>query len=54
MVTSIREGNTLSMDEEAFVNARKRNMVESFAKFIGVDPEEVHVDDLPVVGVASR
>ncbi|KAI8578404.1 hypothetical protein K450DRAFT_247745 [Umbelopsis ramanniana AG] len=50
---SVREGNTLSMDEQAFVNARKRNMVESFAKFIGVDPDEVHEDDLPVVGVAS-
>ncbi|KAI9286677.1 acyl transferase/acyl hydrolase/lysophospholipase [Umbelopsis sp. AD052] len=50
---NVREGNTLSLDEQAYVNARKRNMVESFAKFIGVDPEEVHEDDLPVVGVAS-
>jgi hypothetical protein len=29
-------------------------MIESFAKFIGVNADEIHVDDLPVVGVASR
>jgi hypothetical protein len=29
-------------------------MVKKFAKFIGVDPDEVYIDDLPVVGVASR
>lgn len=50
----VREGNELSKDEKAFVEARKRRMVKKFAKFIGVSEDEVHIDDLPVVGVASR
>ncbi|KAJ2964089.1 hypothetical protein NQZ79_g933 [Umbelopsis isabellina] len=50
---SVREGNELSKEEKAFIEARKQRMVKKFAKFIGVSEDEVHIDDLPVVGVAS-
>ncbi|KAM3584306.1 hypothetical protein VKS41_003130 [Umbelopsis sp. WA50703] len=49
----VREGNELSDDEKAFIEARKQRMIKKFANFIGVSEDEIHIDDLPVIGVAS-
>lgn len=50
---TIREGNTLSQEEQAFIAARKQKQVSSFAKFIGVDENQVDPRDIPVIGIAS-
>ncbi|CAG8500128.1 9661_t:CDS:10 [Paraglomus brasilianum] len=52
-VAYVRQGNELSEEEIKFVEIRKRKARESFAKFIGVDPSEVHEDDIPVIAVTG-
>ncbi|KAI7903672.1 acyl transferase/acyl hydrolase/lysophospholipase [Cokeromyces recurvatus] len=49
----VREGSELSKAEENYIKARKRVQRTAFAKFIGVDPESVDEEDIPIVGLAS-
>lgn len=50
----VREGQSLSDEEIKFANKRKLKMRAAFAFFIGVDENEVEVEDIPNIGVASR
>ncbi|KAI9030730.1 acyl transferase/acyl hydrolase/lysophospholipase [Phycomyces nitens] len=49
----VREGSSLSKEEKMFVKARKEKQRQAFAKFIDVDPWEIELEDMPVVGIAS-
>lgn len=49
-----RRGAELCMEETAFIAARKQWQQKAFAEFIQVDPSQVCVEDIPVVGIASR
>jgi phospholipase A2 len=50
----VREGQEISHDELAFIKARKEKIRDAFAFFINVNSNEVHVDDIPTIGIASR
>lgn len=49
----VRCSNELCDDEITFLKERKEYIKESFAKYIGVDVEEIHVDDIPVIAFAG-
>jgi cytosolic phospholipase A2 len=49
-VAEVRRGLDLAPEEIAFLTKRKEHVRDHFAKYIGVDPAEVHPDDVPVVG----
>lgn len=49
----IREGAALSDEEKEFISKRKHRQKEAFARFIGEDPKNIDVRDIPVVGLAS-
>ncbi len=40
----IRRSNELCDEEKIFLNQRKEYIKESFAKYVGVDVEEIHID----------
>lgn len=50
----VRRGTGLSQEEETFLAARRARLCAAFATFVGVNPDEVHPDDVPIVGIASR
>lgn len=50
----VREGQDLSPEEIEFIKVRKEKMRAAFAFFIGVDENEVELEDIPNIGVASR
>jgi phospholipase A2 len=50
----VREGQSLSEEEVAFAKARKQKMKAAFAFFIGVEEHQVDIEDIPIIGVASR
>jgi len=49
-VAEVRTGGGLCPEEAEWLKARKVHIRDYFAKYIGVDPSEVHPDDIPVVG----
>ncbi|CAI2174221.1 16345_t:CDS:10 [Funneliformis geosporum] len=49
----VRCSNELCDDEITFLKERKEYIKGSFAKYIGVDVEEIHVDDIPVIAFAG-
>ncbi|KAI9481693.1 MAG: acyl transferase/acyl hydrolase/lysophospholipase [Benjaminiella poitrasii] len=49
----VREGQELSEEEIRFAKARKQKMKAAFAFFIGVDENEVEIEDIPNIGIAS-
>ncbi|CAO3630753.1 unnamed protein product [Cunninghamella echinulata] len=49
----VRYGLNISKGEQRFIEHRKEKQRLAFAKFIGVDPMEVELDDIPVVAIAS-
>ncbi|KAL0096298.1 acyl transferase/acyl hydrolase/lysophospholipase [Phycomyces blakesleeanus] len=49
----VREGSGLSKEEKKFIKVRKERQRQSFAKFMRVDPHEVELEDMPIVGIAS-
>lgn len=51
---SVRQSPDLCQGEQAFIHARRERQKRTFANFIGVDPREVEIEDIPVVGVAAR
>ncbi|GAA5799245.1 hypothetical protein HPULCUR_004655 [Helicostylum pulchrum] len=49
----VREGQELSKEEVEFAKVRKLRMKAAFAFFIGVDDNEVELEDIPNIGIAS-
>ncbi|KAI7892682.1 acyl transferase/acyl hydrolase/lysophospholipase [Mucor mucedo] len=49
----VREGTSLSRQEQEFIRLRKQLQKQSFAKFIGEDVNNIDERDIPVVGLAS-
>ncbi|RUP49135.1 acyl transferase/acyl hydrolase/lysophospholipase, partial [Jimgerdemannia flammicorona] len=49
----VRRGSTLCPEEQSFLTARRHRIRKRFAEFIGVNEEEVHEEDLPVIGIAA-
>jgi cytosolic phospholipase A2 len=45
----VRRGPGLCDQEQAYIQARQARAKDAFAKYIGVDPSQVHPDDVPVV-----
>jgi phospholipase A2 len=48
-VAEVRQGLDLAPQEVAFLQQRKVHVREHFAEYLGLDPEEVHPDDVPTV-----
>lgn len=48
-VAEVRRGLELCDGEKAFLASRKLHVREHFAEYIGVVPEAVHPDDIPIV-----
>ncbi|RHZ58612.1 hypothetical protein Glove_372g46 [Diversispora epigaea] len=46
---TVRNNNDLSEEEVKFIHDRKLFIREAFAKYVGVDVSEIHVDDIPVI-----
>ncbi|CAG8591165.1 4276_t:CDS:10, partial [Diversispora eburnea] len=46
---TVRNNNDLSKEEIKFIHDRKLFIREAFAKYMGVDVSEIHVDDIPVI-----
>ncbi|CAG8627113.1 4464_t:CDS:2, partial [Diversispora eburnea] len=46
---TVRNNNDLSEEEIKFIHDRKLFIREAFAKYVGVDVSEIHVDDIPVI-----
>ncbi|KAI9203417.1 acyl transferase/acyl hydrolase/lysophospholipase [Polychytrium aggregatum] len=50
---TVSHENSIPEEEQEFRRERKAFMKDAFARFIGVSPEEVHVDDIPVIAVTG-
>lgn len=48
-VAEVRKGLDLAPEELAFLSTRKERVRTAFAKYLGVNVEEVHEDDVPIV-----
>lgn len=48
-VAEVRRGLDLAPDEAAYLKLRKVYIRDHFAKYMGLDPAEVHPDDVPIV-----
>ncbi|CAG8591147.1 4275_t:CDS:2, partial [Diversispora eburnea] len=46
---TVRNNNDLSEEEIKFIHDRKLFIREAFAKYVGVDVSEIHIDDIPVI-----
>lgn len=49
-----RCGADLCSEEQSFLVARRRRIRKHFAEFIGVDEQQVHEEDVPIIGIAAR
>jgi phospholipase A2 len=49
-VAEVRRGLHLALEERRFRTIRKVHVRNSFAKYLGLDPEQVHPDDVLIVG----
>ena len=49
-VAQVRRGLDLGPGEKAFLTARKVHVRNHFAKYLGLDPAQVHPDDVPAIG----
>jgi phospholipase A2 len=49
-VAEVRKGLDLALEERRFRAMRKVHVRNSFAKYLGLDPAQVHTDDVPIVG----
>lgn len=52
-VAEVRRGLNLCPGETAFLAAQKVHVRNNFAKYLGLDPVQVHPDDVPMVGFGS-
>jgi hypothetical protein len=44
----------LALEEEDFLQRRLEHQRIAFASFIGVDVLDVEMEDIPIIGIASR
>lgn len=49
-VAEVRRGVDIGLEEKEYLTDRKWFVRDSFARYVGVNPAEVHPDDVPVVG----
>jgi phospholipase A2 len=49
-VAEVRRGGGLSHEEFEFLHARKMHAGEHFAKYLDLDTQDVHIDDIPIIG----
>jgi Flp pilus assembly protein protease CpaA len=49
-----RSGSNLALEEENFLQRRMEHQRIAFASFIGVDVLDVEMEDIPIIGIASR
>jgi phospholipase A2 len=49
----VRRGLDLSHEEKEYLHARKMHVRDHFAKYIGLDPAQVHPDDVPTIGLGG-
>jgi phospholipase A2 len=52
-VAEVRRGLNLSSEEAAFLAERQVHVRNNFAKYMGIDPAEVHPDDVPTIGLGG-
>jgi phospholipase A2 len=48
-VAQVRRGLDMCPEEQAFVTTRKARMRDAFARYLGMNPADVHPDDVPIV-----
>lgn len=48
-VAEVRRGHELCQDEILFRSKRKLRVRDSFAKYMDIDPQEIHPDDVPMI-----
>ncbi|WPG99744.1 cytosolic phospholipase a2 beta [Acrodontium crateriforme] len=48
-IAEVRRGLELSPEEQAFLEKRRIHVRNGFAKYLGINPEEIHPDDVPTV-----
>ncbi|CAG8781137.1 19512_t:CDS:2, partial [Dentiscutata erythropus] len=46
---TVGKSNELCEDEKKFVHDRKTHIREAFAKYVGVEVDEIHLDDIPTI-----
>lgn len=46
---TVRRGLDLCHEELSYLTARKARVLDQFAKYMGVDPADVHPDDIPTI-----
>lgn len=49
-IAQVRQGVDLGPEEKAFLVKRKIHVRNHFARYLGLDPDQVHPDDIPVIG----
>lgn len=49
-IAHVRRGLELGPDENAYLGKRKLYIRDHFAKYLGLDAEQVHPDDIPIIG----
>jgi phospholipase A2 len=50
---NVRLSNDICDDEKNFIKDRKNYIREKFAKYVGVDVEEIDIEDIPIIGFAG-
>ncbi|KAK4543636.1 hypothetical protein LTR36_005281 [Oleoguttula mirabilis] len=53
-IAVVRRGLELCPDEQAFLAKRKTRARDSFAKYLGLKSEDVHLEDVPTVSFGGR
>ncbi|KAF1992411.1 putative cytosolic phospholipase A2 [Aulographum hederae CBS 113979] len=48
-VAEVRHGLDLCLEEKEYLSIRREHVRNHFASYIGVDPAEVHPDDIPII-----
>ncbi|CAG8566811.1 13306_t:CDS:2 [Cetraspora pellucida] len=50
---TVRKSNDLCEDEKKFVHDRKLYICEAFARYVGVEVDEIHPDDIPIIALTG-
>ncbi|KIW93506.1 uncharacterized protein Z519_06111 [Cladophialophora bantiana CBS 173.52] len=50
---TVRVGDTLGKDELEFRRKRKQHVVKALAKYLGLDENEIHPDDVPTIAICG-
>jgi phospholipase A2 len=48
-VAHVRRGIDLCVEEKEFLSERKDHVRDAFAKYLGLDPKDVHPEDVPII-----